>query len=491
MSKFKVAFGTLGCKVNQYETEAIKELFLKHETGIFSLAGEDSGDADVFIINTCTVTNLSDRKSRQMIRRAIKENPGAVVCVMGCYSQTSPEEVGAIEGVDIIAGTKDRKVVLEKVLEKLLEKMLGRTHEEDIVKAENDGVLNNDYEWKFEKLEISNSDEKTRAFVKIQDGCENFCAYCKIPIARGPIRSRPLNDVLDEVARLENAGYKEIVLTGIHLASYGKDLGEGQDLITVIKALGEMDGEVASERSDASGASGAERIARIRLGSVEPTTLTASFIEAVASQPKCCTHFHVSLQSGCDRTLARMLRKYSSAQYLDSILRLRARLPEVSVTTDIIVGFPGETDADFEESYEFVKRIGFANVHVFKFSPRKGTLAAGMADQISAEIKETRSQKMIALAKEMSIQFNQKMVARSWTVLVEQPDNAKMLEGHSSNYVKFYFPVPEGSAHEVSSATKRLAYRHISGDGFKGKLVEVFAESANEMGIFGTLKGEF
>lgn len=458
---YTVAFYTLGCKVNQYETEAIKEQFLKCEDGAkFTVAAGATVAADVFVINTCTVTSLSDRKSRQMIRRAIKRNLEAVVVVTGCYSQTAPEEVAQIEGVDLVVGTSDRARIVAQTLE-----LLAQRQKHDAVIR----IRDISKEALFEPLSIDDCEDQTRAFMKIQDGCENFCAYCKIPFARGPVRSRPLDDVILEAKRLVQAGFREIVLTGIHLASYGKDFKgnaasggtsngdsvEGTSLVDVLQAL------AAPEL--------APGLARIRLGSIEPRTLTAAFIGAVASLPSCCPHFHVSLQSGCDRTLARMNRKYSALAYADAVARLRAEVPDVSLTTDIIVGFPGETADDFEASYQFVKDIGFANVHVFPFSPRKGTAAAKMADQVAPEIKEARAARMLALATELAQQFHKNMLGQDWDVLVEEQNHAGQHEGHAPNFARFVFA---GAGEELTGKIVRVHAEAVIGDKIEGKYEE-------------------
>ncbi|MEI6602646.1 MAG: tRNA (N(6)-L-threonylcarbamoyladenosine(37)-C(2))-methylthiotransferase MtaB [Clostridia bacterium] len=460
---YTVAFYTLGCKVNQYETEAIKEQFLKCEDGKFVVAVGATAAADVFVINTCTVTSLSDRKSRQMIRRAIKRNPEAVVVVTGCYSQTAPEEVAQIEGVDLVVGTSDRTLIVAQTLGLLAQ----RKKYDAVIRIRDIST-----EAVFEPLSIDDCEDQTRAFMKIQDGCENFCAYCKIPFARGPVRSRPLEDVILEAKRLVQAGFREIVLTGIHLASYGKDFkgsaadgeasngdsSEGTSLVDVLQALAALELEPAGIG-----------LARIRLGSVEPRTLTAAFIGAVASLPACCPHFHVSLQSGCDRTLARMNRKYSAHEYADAVARLRAEVPDVSLTTDIIVGFPGETADDFEESYQFVKDIGFANVHVFPFSPRKGTAAAKMTDQVAPEIKEARAARMLALATELAQQFHKNMLGQDWDVLVEEQNHAGQYEGHAPNFARFVFA---GAGEDLTGKIVRVHAEAVIGDKIAGKYKE-------------------
>jgi threonylcarbamoyladenosine tRNA methylthiotransferase MtaB len=334
----KVAFYTLGCKVNQYETEAMAEAF--EHAGYEIVDFEEA--ADVYVINTCTVTGLSSRKSRQAIRRARQLNSGAIVAAVGCYPQTAREEVESIPEVDIVAGTADR-LKLPEYVEKFRSGG-GRISEVGNIMKKHD----------FEDLKIERYKGRTRAFLKIQEGCSQFCSYCIIPYARGPIRSRPAEDVADEVRKLSEAGFREVVLTGIHIASYGKGQGKIR-LMDLIRLIHGMDG-----------------IERIRLGSIEPTMITEDFVAQAAAMEKLCPHYHISLQSGCDETLARMNRKYKTADYKKAVDLLREQIPDVSITTDVMVGFPGETEEEFSKTYEFLKMIRFAKMHVFKYSPRKG-----------------------------------------------------------------------------------------------------------------------
>ncbi len=401
-----VAFYTLGCKVNQYETEAMKELFEK--AGYTIVEAEDK--ADVYVINTCTVTNLGDRKSRQFIRRAKRNNPESIIAVVGCYAQIAPDEVLSIEGVNIILGTKDRNKVVEYVeqAKKSQEKI---NVVEDIMKTN-----------EFEEMTIEKMQGKTRAYLKIQEGCNQYCSYCIIPYARGPIRSRKLEDIVHEIHRLEQHGFKEIVLTGIHIASYGKDLGKNT-LLDVIRS-----------------AHNAEGIQRIRLSSIEPTIMSEAFVEELSKLEKVCPHFHLSLQSGCDETLKRMNRKYTTDEYREVVNRLRKTWPDVSITTDIMVGFPGETEEEFEKTMAFVKEIQFSQIHVFKYSPRKGTPAADYPNQIDVSIKQIRSEKLIQLARESSIAFRKKFIGTSRHVLFETASNELegYYEGFTDNYLKIF-----------------------------------------------------
>ncbi|HOM01617.1 MAG TPA: tRNA (N(6)-L-threonylcarbamoyladenosine(37)-C(2))-methylthiotransferase MtaB [Acetivibrio sp.] len=400
----RAAFYTLGCKVNQYETEAITEMFEKAGYKIVDFEQE----ADVYVINTCTVTNLSDRKSRQMIRRAKRNNRDSVVIVVGCYAQTAPEEVSQIEGVNMVVGTKDRSKILEYLKE--LESFGGkRNYVEDIMKTR-----------EFEELGVDVYKERTRAFIKIQEGCNQFCTYCIIPYARGPVRSRPEENILREVTGLAQSGYKEIVLTGIHVASYGKDI-KTTSLLDIIKKVHEIEG-----------------IERIRLGSIEPTTVTESFVDAIAGMEKLCPQFHISLQSGCDSTLKRMNRKYTTKEYLRSVKLLRDNLKDVAVTTDVMVGFPGETDEEFNETYKFLEEVFFARMHIFKYSRRKGTPAASYPDQVSPQKKEERSRRLIELSSRMTLQYNKSFTGRILPVLFEQEVKEKegFMEGLTPNYIR-------------------------------------------------------
>lgn len=399
--KQKVAFCTLGCKVNQYESEAVLEQFLA--------CGYDEVDfsekADVYVINTCTVTHLSDRKSRQMIRRVKQLNKEAVLVAMGCYVQTNQQAVLDIPEVDILIGTAERKDVPGVVAQ-----FIEQQERINLVNAQTDTC--------FESLHIDGTGQAhTRAYLKVQDGCNQFCSYCIIPYARGRIRSRSIEDSVTEAQRLVKAGFSELVVTGIHLASWGKD-NESGSLLDLLKALQKVDG-----------------LKRIRLGSLEPTLITQAFAEEIAGMDKMCHHFHLSLQSGCDATLKRMNRKYSAKDYMQSVLFLRAVMPDVAVTTDIMVGFPGESEAEFAESYAFMKALHLADAHVFKYSPRTGTVAAKMTGQIAPHIKEERSQKLIELTKQYQIAFAQKYLNQTMDVLFEQEVKPGIFEGKTGNYI--------------------------------------------------------
>lgn len=399
------SFYTLGCKVNQYETEAMSEIFSKNGYKI----ADFNEVCDVYVINTCTVTSIGDRKSRQMIRRAKHLNPNSIVAVVGCYSQVSPDEVAKIEGVNIILGTKDRKNLCE-----IADKMLAEKENQKKVTDVENALKNREYE----ELEIKEYAEKTRAFVKIEDGCNEFCTYCIIPFARGPVRSRKLENIVKEVEFLAQKGFCEVVLTGIHLASYGKDL-KNVSLSDVICAAAEVPG-----------------ISRIRLGSLEPRILTEEFIQKIAGTKKVCNHFHISLQSGCDETLKRMNRKYTTAEYENSVKLLRRYFDNPAIATDIMVGFPGETDEEFEKSLAFMEKIAFADAHVFSYSNRKGTKADVMENQIDPRVKEVRHKAMEGTVARLKNEYLESMAGKNLSVLFEQEISDGVYEGTAENYAK-------------------------------------------------------
>jgi len=401
-----VAIYTLGCKVNQYETEAMLELFMAEGYEVV----EQHEFADVYIINTCTVTSLSDKKSRQFMRRAKRLNPDGIVAVVGCYAQVSPDEVKEIEGVNLILGTNDRKKIVEFVNE--------ISSVDQIVKVEDIMSVT-----EFEELEIENVQGRTRAFLKIQEGCNQYCSYCIIPYARGPIRSRQLDNIVSEAKRLEAHGFKELVLTGIHVASYGKDLGD-VGLLDVLEAVHEIQG-----------------IERIRLSSVEPRLMTDVFLEGMANLPKVCNHFHMSLQSGSDTVLKRMNRKYDTEEYFAIIEKIREKLKDVAFTTDIIVGFPGESDKEFAETLAFVEKVGFSKTHVFKYSPREGTPAATMIDQVDPSVKNVRSQELIELTTRIENEYLRGYMGRELEVIFEKSIDSNntgqfSIEGFTDNYIR-------------------------------------------------------
>jgi len=400
----KAAFYTLGCKVNQYETEAMTESF---ENAGYEIV-DYSEFADVYIINTCTVTNMGDRKSRQIIRRAREKNPEALVAVVGCYSQIAPGEVLEIPEVSLVVGTDERSRMVELV-EYAMEKEEKLNMVNDIMKVK-----------EFEEMSIKSYKSRTRAFLKIQEGCDQYCTYCIIPYARGHIRSRKPDSIIAEVKELAENGFREIVLTGIHVASYGKDLGN-TSLIDIIEKVHEIDG-----------------IRRIRMSSVDPNVMTDGFIERLSRLPKICGHFHLSLQSGCDETLKRMNRKYTTGEYRRVVEKLREVFADVAITTDLIVGFPGETEEEFQKTVDFVEEIAFSAMHVFKYSQRTGTPAAKYENQIKPQVKDSRSKVITAIAQKNEEKFKKAFIGRSKPVLYEQPfDGQKSLfEGLTDNYIR-------------------------------------------------------
>ena len=403
----KAAFYTLGCKVNQYETEAMSELFSKAG---YEICNFDSY-ADVYVINTCTVTAMSDRKSRQIIRRAKKHNPNSVVIVTGCYAQTNPEAVAKISGVNLILGTNDRKKIVElcqsiKPTEQLCN--VG-----DIMKLHD-----------FEDMAITDYHERTRAYIKIQEGCNQFCSYCIIPYARGPIRSRDIDDVISETEILVKNGYTEVIYTGIHVASYGLDKG-GAKLSELLCRADKIEG-----------------LKRIRLSSIEPMTLNSDFIKSIEPCKKLCHHFHLSLQSGCDETLKRMNRHYTTGLYLEKCGILRQYFDRPALTTDVIVGFPGETEEEFAQTERFLETVHFSDMHIFKYSKRRGTKAADMPNQIDPQIQSVRSEKLIALGERMKDDFLEACKDQEQIVLIEEEteiDGTKYMTGHSKNYIRCAF----------------------------------------------------
>ncbi len=423
----KVAICTLGCKVNTYESEAVKKQF--EEQGFVCV--DFSQKSDVYIINTCTVTHLGDRKSRQMIRRTKQLNPDSTLIVMGCYAQVAPQDIKKIKEVDIILGTDKKAQVYAYYNE-----YLNNRQKLDLV---DDISQKND----FEELEVTSYEGRTRAFLKVQDGCNNFCSYCIIPYARGRIRSRSLESSIQEAKRLTQHGFTEIVLVGIHLASYGRDTGE--KFIDLLKGLNDIDG-----------------IKRIRMGSLEPTLFDDEFTKEIAKLPKICRHFHLSLQSGCDETLKRMNRKYTTDDYRASVNRIRSAFPDAAITTDIMVGFPGETDEEFERSLNFAKEISFAEAHVFKYSVRRGTVAEKMPMQIDPHIKEERSKKLIAETNKTRDEFLNDHVGKCVTVLFEREHKGKkgVYEGKTDNYIT----VVAQSDRDVSAEFAEVKINEIKGE---------------------------
>ena len=403
----KAALHNLGCKVNAYETEAMQEML---EQAGYEIVPFKEG-ADVYVINTCTVTNIADRKSRQMLHRARKLNPEAVVVAAGCYVQTQGErEIDPC--IDIVIGNNHKKDLV-RILREYEE-----NREKDRVGEIGDINMTKEYE----SLHLTRTGEHTRAYIKVQDGCNQFCTYCIIPYARGRVRSREMQDVEQEVRTLAGNGYQEVVLTGIHLSSYGIDFDGQRHLIELIRAVHEIEG-----------------IRRIRLGSLEPGIVTEEFAEALASMPKICPHFHLSLQSGCDAVLKRMNRKYTSGEYYEKCRILRKYFDAPALTTDVIVGFPGETEAEFQESYDFVDKVDFYETHIFKYSKREGTKAASMPDQVDEQIKAQRSARLIELGEKKRKAYEKKFIGRTVEVLVEEDaviGGKNVQTGHTKEYIK-------------------------------------------------------
>ncbi|MDO5715410.1 MAG: tRNA (N(6)-L-threonylcarbamoyladenosine(37)-C(2))-methylthiotransferase MtaB [Tissierellia bacterium] len=393
---------TLGCKVNQYESESMAELFEKQG---YLKVDNQTDVADVYIVNTCTVTNLSDRKSRQFIRRAKRENPDSTVAVVGCYSQVAPEEVASIEGVDVVIGTTERDQIVQLVEE---------AHEKnDLINI----VRNIKTDREFQHIEVDQNHEKTRSYMKVQDGCNRYCTYCIIPYARGNIRSRSIEDSVREAKRLAQAGYREIILTGIHIGSYGYDLGKKR-LIDLIEAISKVEG-----------------IDRIRLSSVEPNIMTEEFMKRGLATGKLCDHFHLSLQSGSNHILKKMNRKYTREEYLEKAEIIKKYMPYAGLTTDIIVGFPGERDDDFKETLDLVEQVGFSRIHVFKYSKRKDTPAAEYPDQIHGNIKKERSEILMQTNQRLMKKFIQGNQNRILKVLFEEYVD-DFYEGYTTNYIR-------------------------------------------------------
>ena len=412
----KAAFHNLGCKVNSYETEAMQQLL---EDAGYEIVPFQEG-ADVYIINTCSVTNVADRKSRQMLHRAKKMNPSAAVVAVGCYVQAAGAELKKDEAVDLIVGNNQKKDLVNIL-------------EDYFADHENSGeILDIGHSQEYEELHIRRIADHTRAFIKVQDGCNQFCSYCIIPYTRGRVRSRRPEDIEHEVRGIAEAGYKEIVLTGIHLSSYGVDFKDEQqeNLLTLIKRLDQIPG-----------------IERLRLGSLEPRIVTREFAKELARLRTICPHFHLSLQSGCDATLKRMNRRYNAAEYQACCEILREEFDNPAITTDVIVGFPGETEEEFAETERFLKAIHFYEMHIFKYSRRAGTRAADMPDQVPEGTKSVRSDILLALEKQQSLEYRGRFLGTEEEILLEEPieiDGTKYMMGHTRQYVKGAVPYEEG-----------------------------------------------
>ena len=423
----KVAFVSLGCKVNQYETNAMSQEFVE--------AGYDVVDfndvADIYVVNTCTVTNMADRKSRQMLRRVKEISPEAVLVATGCYAQVGKDELEKIEDIDLIIGNNEKKDIVEII----------ENYQNEVNSIITDVMHQKDYV----EFGTTTYTEKTRAVVKIQDGCDRFCSYCIIPYARGRVRSRKIENIIKEVEQIVDNGMKEIVITGIHIASYGKDFNYEITLIDLLEELNKIEG-----------------LKRIRLGSIEPTIITEEFVNRLSKLEKICDHFHLSLQSGCDETLKRMNRRYTCDEFENGTKILREKFPNAALTTDIIVGFPGETDEEFNKTYEFLKRVAFYKMHVFKYSQRKGTKAAVMPNQIAGTIKEERSKTLLQLSDENEEMYNSKYIGKQVEVLFEEKDG-EFYKGHTTNYIEVF----------------------AKGDNLENKIVTVMVNESNKENLVG------
>ena len=418
---------TLGCKVNQYDTQAMQEVMLRNG---YTIVGENA-PADVCIINTCTVTNAADQKARQVIRRAVRKNPDTEVLVTGCYAESDREAIKSIPGVSLVFGNRE-KADLQKYLDLVHESW----EEKDcspllqIEPVHHDAVR----EHANFSMSVSEAGKHTRALIKVQDGCSAFCTYCIIPYVRGRMTSRPLPDIVQEAKQIAANGYKEIVITGVHLGAYGLDIGRQTNIADILEHIYPIDG-----------------IERIRFSSIEAMNFPPDLVDRMAALPKCMPHFHLPLQAGSDKILRQMRRRYTRAQFSHLVEKLRSSFPDVGITTDIMVGFPGETDADFEDSLQFVEDIGFSQLHVFRYSPRRGTPAADYANHVPPHISTERSTAMIALGKQLGINFRNRMLGKTMHVLVE--DSYEGVDGHlagfTENYLRVLIDVPDSAVNRI------------------------------------------
>ena len=430
MKKKRAALHNLGCKVNAYETEAMQQML---ESAGYEIVPFQEV-ADVYVVNTCSVTNMADRKSRQMLHRAKKNNPDAIVIAAGCYVQTKEAEALLDGTVDIVIGNNKKHELLERI----------RAYEEDHGDRESVADINHEKQ-EYEELYLERTAEHTRAFIKVQDGCNQFCSYCIIPYTRGRVRSRRPEEVVAEVRELAAAGYQEVVLTGIHLSSYGVDFKEkeNENLLSLIRQVHEVEG-----------------IRRIRLGSLEPRIITDDFAKALASMPKFCPHFHLSLQSGCDETLKRMNRHYTTEEYAAGCDILRRYFDNPAITTDVIVGFPGETEEEFEATKAFLERIGFYEMHIFKYSRRAGTRADRMPEQVPEQIKNVRSEALLLLEKQMSKAYRESFLGKKKTVLLEEKteiEGRAYMIGHTMEYVKAVVPYADDLKNKMTEGVLKEA----------------------------------
>ena len=432
----KIAFYTLGCKVNQSDTASMERLFREAGYEIVDFAEK----ADIYLINTCVVTNMGQRKSRQMIHRAIRKNPNAFIVVSGCYPQTAAEEVKAIQGVDLIIGNQDRAAVVTLVEAAATEQSIDAY----------DNVKKLSAQTTFEELSADCETEKTRAFLKIQEGCNQFCTYCIIPYARGPLRSRSLENIKDEVEKLVAAGFSEVVLIGIHLGAYGKELKNGTSLTDAVKAALAVTG-----------------LARVRLGSLESVEVGEDLLDLMASDERVQRQLHLPLQTGCDDVLKSMHRPYDTKIFAELIQKIRAKLPDVAITTDVIVGFPGETEENFAATKEFVRSCGFSKIHIFPFSPRKGTPAASFSGVVSEKVKQRRAVELAEVDRESHEKYCESMLDKTVTVLFEQESAEGLWEGLSGNYVRVYAK----SEDNLSGKIRKITLKDLYKDGMIGEIL--------------------
>ena len=425
----KVSFYTLGCKVNQYETNAMAQKF--KEAG-YEIVDVNDDISDICVVNTCTVTNMSDRKSRQILRKVKEKNQDAIIAAVGCYAQVAKDDLQKMPEIDIVLGNEEKANIVKYVEEFISNKDNKIIEIEDIASKK-----------EFEDMGQITYTEKTRAVIKAQDGCNQFCSYCIIPYARGRVRSRKMDSIIQEITQIAQKGIKEVVITGIHVASYGRDFENENGLIELLEKINEIEG-----------------IHRIRLGSLDPKIITEEFMQRLIKLEKMCHHFHLSLQSGCDETLKRMNRKYNTAEIKEIVERLRRYYDDVILTTDIIVGFPGETEEEFEKTYQFLKEIKLYKMHVFQYSPRKGTRAAVMPNQVDGNVKEKRSRKLIELSNENQKRYNEKLVGKEVEVLFEDQvveEDKKYFKGHTQNYILVKYETDENLENTLKSVKIKSA----------------------------------
>lgn len=434
----KIAFYTLGCKVNQADTASMENLFLRSGHQLVSFDGE----ADVYIINTCVVTNTGQRKSRQTIHRAIRKNPNALIVVTGCYPQTAAEEVKAIAGVDMIIGNQDRAQIVQLVEERLAHRQTDTL----------DAVHKLTASTAFEEMAAGDITDKTRAFLKIQEGCNQFCTYCIIPYARGPLRSRSLESIRTETQRLISAGFKEIVLIGIHLGCYGKENPDGPTLYDAVKTVLDVPG-----------------VQRLRLGSLESVEVEPRLLTLMQEDARFCRHLHLPLQSGCDKTLQAMHRPYTTAKFKTLLADIKVQVPDIAITTDVIVGFPGETEADFETTCKFAESCGFSKMHIFPFSARKGTPAEKFAGAVTEAVKKERADILGRIDETMHKTFLQAMVGQNAEVLFEQPAGEDYFEGLTGNYQRVFV---KSGGRNLSGEILPVKITAFDGEKLLGKIIK-------------------